>query len=153
MKIEHITDPAIIATILELDDPGLEANVFNNEKYNKAEWFQSILRRVRIDDGNTFRVYGVVCEGKIKGYMTAMKCVDPPVYNFFVIGYQTFIQIQDIHERQRVALDALAEVIAWAKENGCQMIVATAKNEKLARAYEMTAGFKRTEDITLVLEF
>jgi L-amino acid N-acyltransferase YncA len=153
MEITQITDPAMIATILALDDPGLDANMFGTQKCSKVEWVQHLLKMVQADNGNSFRIYGIVEEGRVLGYMSALNCSDPPVYRCFVIEYQTFLGIEDINERKSLALQALNKIQDWARGNGCCQIAVCAKNETVARSYSIFAGFKRTEDITLMLEF
>lgn len=152
MIVTHITDPRLIATILNLPDDGLAANILSGFKCTRAEWVQYLKDYSPELDHDFLRVYGVVSDDKVQGYMVAINTYFPPLSRAFIVLYQTFLQLT-APERPKAALAALEKIKAWALEKGCHMIAVSAKNENTARLYITCAGFKKTEDIPLTLEF
>lgn len=152
MEIEHITDPAMIATIIGMKDEGLIKNMLNPSGCSRAEWVQFLVDGTQIREGNHIRVFGIIEDGKIKGYTAAMNCVFPPMSRIFIIIYQSWKNVEQ-QERVKAAVGALEKIMEWSAENGCRCIKTTVRDEAMARLMSIEGGFKKTDEICMELIF
>jgi hypothetical protein len=148
MEIQRITKAGIIATILELDDPALEPEILSRSRITKLEWVQWLQSRIMLEE---FRLYAVVTDNRIKGYMPIMHCFDPPVANFLTPVYQQFFGLRNA-DGKRYRDIAFDEVLTWARDLKTPMIMASARSKDQADKYMNDYGFILLSDIPLMLE-
>ncbi len=146
--IEHITKPEIIVSILKMEDKGFDDLAVNPIGISKAEWVQSLIRKISADpNGDFYRIYGKVVDGQIVAYVCVANCMDPPLSRTFIINYQA----HDPSLSEEDKIDALEAVKGWAKSMGAANITIMLNTELQARYYQRF-GFKRTENIFMIME-
>jgi hypothetical protein len=150
MKIERIESTGILTSILKLEDPGIEENVLDQLKITKAEWVQYLIQTIGFLDGNFMRIWGLVEDDKILGYMVATNCMAPPLYRSFMINYQAFFGLTD-EDGIPFGLKAFEEVKAWARSFNSENIMIFVNN-KLQERFYSRYGFKSTENICMISE-
>lgn len=141
LEIRHITDPETLATILTMDDAGLDYGVLSNITCTKAEWVQYLMTKVDSLGPDFFRVYGILKDNKLIAYAVAQNAMDIPMSRDFVIRYLTLMNIEP-EKREHYGNEILKRIEDWAAEHGSNGILIVAKDEEMARVYEIKAKFK-----------
>ena len=151
MIIERVPNGQIAAGILKYEDPELQKNVLDNLKIDKGAWVQSVVESISILEGNWLRMYAVIDENKIKGYMIATNCNNPPLSKYIMINYLTLFGVED-QDRVEWGLKLLGEIKQWSESLNCKQIIAICKNKLMARLYAQY-GFQIMPDVLIKLEW